>query len=183
MADARPEPSMEDILASIKRIISDDQTAPPQPAAPPSIRQGPPSPAPRSVGAPLPGWPRPPSPPESVLELTDRIPGRVPDRTAEAAPPPRPAPAPEPPVAPVQRAVDRLRQAEAEMAQPAPRPVPRDLMPRTPTPRPTGGDMTLDALVRDALQPLLSDWIERNLPDMVERLVQAEIRRMMDKEG
>lgn len=70
------------------------------------------------------------------------------------------------------------------MAQPAaPRPVPRDLMPRTPTPRPTGGDITLDALVRDALQPLLTDWIERNLPDMVERLVQAEIRRMMDKDS
>jgi cell pole-organizing protein PopZ len=31
------------------------------------------------------------------------------------------------------------------------------------------------------LQPMLADWIERNLPDMVERLVQAEIRRMTDK--
>ncbi|WP_226948640.1 DUF2497 domain-containing protein [Rhizorhabdus wittichii] len=28
---------------------------------------------------------------------------------------------------------------------------------------------------------MLADWIERNLPDMVERLVQAEIRRMTDK--
>ncbi len=69
------------------------------------------------------------------------------------------------------------------MPQPAPRPVPRDLMPRTPTPRPTGGDVTLDALVREMLQPMLADWIDRNLPDMVERLVQAEIRRMSDKEG
>lgn len=184
MADARPEPSMEDILASIKRIISDDQP-PPQPTAPPPVRPETPPAAPRSVGAPLPGWPRSQSPPESILELTDRVPSRVPYRTAETPPPPRPAPAPVPePAAPVQRAVDRLRQAEAEMAQPgAPRPVPRDLMPRTPTPRPTGGDITLDALVRDALQPLLTDWIERNLPDMVERLVQAEIRRMMEKDG
>ncbi|MFC0306028.1 DUF2497 domain-containing protein, partial [Rhizorhabdus histidinilytica] len=77
--------------------------------------------------------------------------------------------------------VERLRQAEAEMPEPAPRPVPRDLLPRTPAPRATGGDVTLDALVREMLQPMLADWIERNLPDMVERLVQAEIRRMTDK--
>lgn len=184
MAEARPEPSMEDILASIKRIISDEQALPPGP--PPSAvryEPAPPPPPPRSVEAPLPGWPRPGEmpPPESVLELTERVPNRVPDRMTESSPPPSRAYEPS---APVHRAVERLRQAEAEMPQPAaPRPVPRDLMPRTPTPRPTGGDVTLDALVREMLQPLLGDWIDRNLPDMVERLVQAEIRRMMDKEG
>lgn len=185
MAEARPEPSMEDILASIKRIISDEQALPPQaavPSPPPSKPASPPPSPSRSGGVPLTGWPRPGSspPPESVLELTERVPDRVPDRTAKAPPPRVPAE----PAAPVQRAVERLRQAEAEMPQPAaPRPVPRDLMPRTPPPRPTDGDITLDALVREMLQPLLSDWIDRNLPDMVERLVQAEIRRMMEKEG
>ncbi|WP_340313547.1 DUF2497 domain-containing protein [Rhizorhabdus argentea] len=100
------------------------------------------------------------------------------DRAPEPfAPPPDPSPQP------VQRAVERLRRAEAEMPQPAPRPVPRDLMPRTPAPRPSGGDVTLDALVREMLQPLLSEWIDKNLPDMVERLVQAEIRRMTEKDG
>lgn len=185
MAEARPEPSMEDILASIKRIISDEQTPPPPGAVPSPVHYepAPHPPAARSSGAPVPGWPRPgeSQAPESILELTDRVPTRVPDRTADIPPPPR---FPPEPAAPVQRAVERLRQAEAEMPQPmAPRPVPRDLMPRTPTPRPTGGDVTLDTLVRETLQPLLSDWIDRNLPDMVERLVQAEIRRMMDKEG
>ena len=178
MAEARPEPSMEDILASIKRIISDEQIPSPQMAAPPPVHHEP-APVPRPAAAPLSGWPRAgeAQPSESILELTERV--RVPDRTAEV-PPPR-VPFESPP--PVQRAVDRLRQAEADMPQPAtPRPVPRDLMPRTPTPRPTGGDVTLDALVREMLQPLLSDWIDQNLPDMVERLVQAEIRRMMDKE-
>lgn len=69
------------------------------------------------------------------------------------------------------------------MPQPAPRPVPRDLLPRTPAPRPGGGDITLDALVRELLQPMLADWLDRNLPDIVERVVQAEIRRMSDKDG
>ena len=181
MAEARPEPSMEDILASIKRIISDEQMPPPAAVAA-SVRHEP-APTPLAPAAPLSGWPRPaePQPPESILELTERAPNRVPDRSAPVAPPSRIA---FEPAAPVQRAVERLRQAEAEMPQPAaPRPVPRDLMPRTPpASRPTGGDVTLDALVREMLQPLLSDWIDQNLPDMVERLVQAEIQRMMDKE-
>lgn len=201
MAEARPEPSMEDILASIKRIISEDQTPPPQPAAAPrpAVASQPASSRPvasaQPISPPVPsqpepaptGWPQPAplGPGDSILELTQRVPERpaprVPDRTAETLAPPR---YPAEPAAPVQRAVERLRQAEAEMPQPAaPRPVPRDLLPRTPAPRPTGGDITLDALVREALQPLLSDWIERNLPDMVERLVQAEIRRMTERDS
>ena len=189
MADPRSEPSMEDILASIKRIIADDPPSPqpqaapaaPQRAAPvpqagpaASMRPGQPAPAP------IPSWPRRSEPPsaDSILELTDRAPEPF-------APPlePLPQPSAQPSPQPVQRAVDRLRRAEAEMPQPAPRPVPRDLMPRTPAPRPSGGDVTLDALVREMLQPLLSEWIDRNLPDMVERLVQAEIRRMTEKDG
>lgn len=182
MADPRPEPSMEDILASIKRIISDDQ-APQKPVAPPS------APAPEPFGERRatpraqpsvpnrivnddgpPPWPKlSDTPPPSVLELTDRLPESF-----------RPEPA-EPEPRPVQRAVERLRQAEAETPS-APRPVPRDLLPRTPAPRATGGDVTLDALVREMLQPMLTDWIERNLPDIVERLVQSEIRRMTDKD-
>lgn len=180
MADPRPEPSMEDILASIKRIIS-DEPAPLPPAPAPAVSQPatrPISPEiPRGGAETPPPWPRrsDPQPPESVLELTDR----APDPSAPHDPAQRP---PEPP--PVQRAVERLRQAEAERPQaPPPRPVPRDLLPRTPTPRPTGGDITLEALVREVLEPMLADWIEKNLPDIVERLVQAEIRRMSERDG
>ena len=192
MAEPRSEPSMEDILASIKRIIADEpaqggQGRAPSPAAPASPLQPATARTPsvlqqRTQAEPPPPWPtRPqprvePKPPESILELTDRMPEPAPQRA--------PAPSPAEPPEPVQRAMERLRQAEAEMPQPAaPRPVPRDLLPRTPAPRPTGGDVTLDALVREMLQPILADWIERNLPDMVERLVQAEIRRMSDKDG
>ena len=37
----------------------------------------------------------------------------------------------------------------------------------------------LEALVLEALDPLLRDWLERNLAPLVERLVEAEIGRIM----
>jgi cell pole-organizing protein PopZ len=42
-----------------------------------------------------------------------------------------------------------------------------------------GGDPTLEALVREALPPLLRRWLDANLPAMVERLVRAEIDRVV----
>ncbi len=54
---------------------------------------------------------------------------------------------------------------------------------RTALSRLTGSDDTpptvLEALVLEALDPLLRDWLERNLGPLVERLVEAEIRRIM----
>jgi len=183
MADQRPEPSMEDILASIKRIIADDPMPAPKPQPPAAVPPPPVvrahAPAQPPAAEPPPPWPRraEPPPPESILELTHRLP----ESAAQPVPTVR---APEP-SAPVQRAVERLRQAETEIPQPVARPVPRDLLPRTPAPGPlpTGGDVTINAMVREMLQPMLADWIDRNLPDMVERLVQAEIRRMTEKDS
>jgi uncharacterized protein len=37
---------------------------------------------------------------------------------------------------------------------------------------------TLEDLVRDMLKPMLKAWLDANLPDMVERLVRAEIERV-----
>jgi cell pole-organizing protein PopZ len=37
---------------------------------------------------------------------------------------------------------------------------------------------TLDDLVRDMLKPMLKAWLDAHLPDMVERLVRAEIERV-----
>ena len=42
-----------------------------------------------------------------------------------------------------------------------------------------GGDPTLEALVREALTPLLRNWLDANLPAMVERMVRAEIDRVV----
>lgn len=40
------------------------------------------------------------------------------------------------------------------------------------------GALTLEEIVREELRPLLKDWLDQNLPSMVERLVQREIRRI-----
>jgi cell pole-organizing protein PopZ len=38
---------------------------------------------------------------------------------------------------------------------------------------------TLEEIVRDALHPLLRAWLDAHLPDIVERLVQEEIHRLV----
>jgi hypothetical protein len=40
------------------------------------------------------------------------------------------------------------------------------------------GEGPLEAVVREMLKPLLKDWLDRNLPDMVEDLVNREIARI-----
>jgi cell pole-organizing protein PopZ len=42
-------------------------------------------------------------------------------------------------------------------------------------------DAALGAAVRELLKPLLKDWLDRNLPDMVEELVTREIARITGK--
>jgi len=41
-----------------------------------------------------------------------------------------------------------------------------------------GGDKTLEALVKEMLRPMLKDWLDENLPPLVERLVEREIQRI-----
>jgi len=45
------------------------------------------------------------------------------------------------------------------------------------------GETSLEGLVRDMLRPMLAEWLDRNLPEMVERLVKAEIARIAGKRG
>jgi cell pole-organizing protein PopZ len=108
------EPSMEEILASIRRIISDDDTAQPAAAAPP---------------------PRPPAPPAARPEAARPAPVPPPAPPRPAAMPPRervivpePAPTPEPAAANGASALadDILDLTEdmAAPAEPAPAPAP-----------------------------------------------------------
>jgi cell pole-organizing protein PopZ len=101
------EPSMEEILASIRRIIADDEAKPaakPQemaPAAPAAVVEKPaPAPAPRPVAPP----PPPPPRPVPVAEVKP------------VAPPPPPAPPPP--------SADVLDLTEAMAAPPPPPPAP-----------------------------------------------------------
>ncbi len=41
-----------------------------------------------------------------------------------------------------------------------------------------GGERTLEDVVREALRPLLKDWLDKNLPSLVHHLVKKEIERL-----
>ncbi len=43
------------------------------------------------------------------------------------------------------------------------------------------GETSLEGLVRDLLRPMLAEWLDKNLPGMVEKMVQAEIARIAGK--
>lgn len=45
------------------------------------------------------------------------------------------------------------------------------------------GETSLESLTRELLRPMLAEWLDRNLPPMVERLVAAEIARIVGKKG
>ena len=43
------------------------------------------------------------------------------------------------------------------------------------------GDGPLEAVVREMLRPMLKDWLDRNLPELVESMVTREIARITGK--
>lgn len=44
-----------------------------------------------------------------------------------------------------------------------------------------GSERTLEGVVRELLRPMLKDWLDENLPDIVERMVSREIMRITGK--
>ena len=158
--------SMEDILASIRRILNEDEAAPGAAAAPPAAPSAPAAPAPQAEAAPLILTEEMMvSPPVPAPEAPSHMP---------ASPEPTPAPAPMPSadalLAPAVAAaaaasVGRLLQA-----------VSAD---RTATV--TRGGPSIEDVVREELRPLLKDWLDQHLPGMVERLVRAEIERVVGR--
>jgi cell pole-organizing protein PopZ len=121
------EPSMEEILASIRRIIADDDTGkaakPPEAAAPkPAAPPPPPAAAVPSRPAPVPPPPPRPAPPPAAANNQDEIDAMLADLEAPpkvaAAPVKPPAPKPAPPPS------DILDLTEAMAATPPPGPAP-----------------------------------------------------------
>ncbi len=45
------------------------------------------------------------------------------------------------------------------------------------------GETSVENLMRELLKPALAEWLEKNLPPLVERLVTDEIRRISGKKG
>lgn len=166
------DPSMDDILASIRKIISEDEAR-------------------AQVGRPPSPSAAVPQPSEDVLLLTNPI--EEPAAKAVAPMPPlradrpridpvraaeMPQPAIEPPAAlmgdeakgSAVSALTRLNRAVQESVPP----------PRAADPGPAVGSSgkTLEDLVKEALRPMLQEWLDRNLPQIVERHVEREIVRL-----
>lgn len=207
------EPSMEEILASIRRIISEDgadggEAATPKaeeapPAAAAAIAPAAPVAPPRAAAqAAAPVAERPPiadikseDDDGDVLLLTEEV-------VDEAPPPPPPLrearaleddePPPEPPRrepeltfedAPEQPSslVDRLISDHAAAASLAAMSqlVSRKYREPNIESLPMGNaNQTLEDLTRELLRPILKNWLDDNLPQIVERIVREEIGRL-----
>jgi len=205
------EPSMEEILASIRRIIADDDGV--KPPARPEAK------APE-VRAPEP----PPPPPPPAASKQDDIEAMMAGLMDEAPePPPRPKPEPEPadvlelteemqaPAPPTFRKIEGTQDVVFDDA-PEPPPSPRAMeQPRpSPSPAPISEEpiissataaavdsafnalahtvlvqnaKTLEDLVKEMLRPMLQHWLDNNLPTLVERLVRQEIERVARGRG
>jgi uncharacterized protein len=176
MADQNTqEPTMEEILASIRRIISEDEPAAPaeaESASPPHGDE-------RDTG----------EPEDNILELTDRVEApaaepayEAPTQTSgdldiyERPAAARPAPAPvidydDEPAGDADEQPGLVSEPAAAYASTA-----FDQLART-VEMPASG-RTLEDVVRELLRPLLKDWLDTNLPGIVETAVQAEVERI-----
>ena len=192
------EPSMEDILASIRQILSVEEQeaeaateAAPEPAPEPE-----PEPAPESEPEVAPE-PEPEAAPEPEPEL-EPAPEPEPEPGPEPEPEPEPAPTPEqaPPPPPTMPApMEDVLQLTPEMVTSniisgptisASTDVLAELARAILNRRDVaideaGQNMTLEGMVREMLKPLLREWLDRNLPYLIERLVKKEIDIMINR--
>jgi uncharacterized protein len=186
------EPSMEEILASIRRIIADDDATKSVPEAPkqaaPATR---PAPPPRPPAAPA----RVAPPEPSLIEPPVQARGAsVDDQSNDILDLTESMAAPEPPTA----APAQFRTINGEsdvgfdegLERPAPQRNGQDLISRATSAAVDSAfntlaqtvlvhnARTLEDLVREMLRPMLKTWLDENLPATVERLVRAEIERV-----
>lgn len=206
------EPSMEDILASIRRILSEDEeaAAPAEEAPPPPKPKPVPKPEPEPEYHPQPVFqPEPEPEPEPIFEPE---PEPEPEPIFEPEPEPEPEPIfepemeeemepfvepePEPDMMePEEDDVLELTQSmmvgrgfdESIISQPTARvstdvlaDLARAILDRRELAIGDRG-ITLEAMVRGMLRPLLKEWLDRNLPYLIERLVKKEIDRMVNR--
>jgi len=158
LQDPQAEPSMEEILASIRRIISEEEQTPQ--AEPVLDLTQTDEPAPASAAAPE---------DDIVFEAVEQA---VSEETSVAEP--------------------AYAQAPAPHASPAVEPTPDTIL-SPPSASAAAGAMarlagtlriadtpgqTVEGVVRELLKPMLKDWLDKNLPAIVEARVEAELERI-----
>jgi len=137
MAEGRNEPSMDEILSSIKRIIADDDRI--RPAAKRPTK------APRSDDD------------DEILELTETA---ADDESAEE-------------VLLDDNKAQSLRHSFSTLQTLSEPGVAPQIV--------RSGETSLEGLTRDLLRPMLKDWLDNNLPPIVEAMVEREITRITKK--
>ncbi len=232
---------MEDILASIRRILSEDEAEDkpkaPEPVAPEPEPEPMPPPEPEPEPEPAPTFAQDDI--DSLFDTPAPAPEPEPEPEPEFEPLPIPEPEPEPEDDILELTDDMVMEEVAEEPEPAfdindfkadlgdfePAPVMAaasrvmddyEPPPRRPMPPPEDDGLmsppsidhgaslltnlareivrqksfglgnsavTLEDLVRELLRPILSEWLDQNLPYMIERIVKKEIERMVNRSG
>jgi cell pole-organizing protein PopZ len=208
MADIKTEqePSIEEILESIRQIISEDGTpvTPEAQPQPPAVAK--PVPKPQAEQAPPPK-PVAKAPPPQQQAAVPKPPVQPP-KAAVAPPPPLPSPPPAA-QAPVLELTDKVEEEppakpriimqeiementplmselteEAAVAAMA-RILAQNLAVERELPG-KPGHLTLEDIARDIMHPLIKVWLDKNLPVIIEKLVAREIEKLshraMDKQ-
>ncbi len=150
------DPSMEDILASIRRILSDDEPKADGPHPAPAA----PAPAPADLGP----------ADDDVLMLDASMLVQQEHAVTEEPPPPAMEPimptlvAPEAAAAAASSVDTLMRTLHTEQSM-----------------RVTSLGPTIEDIVRQEIRPLLKGWLDVHLPPLVERLVRTEIERVVGR--
>lgn len=173
------EPSMEEILASIRRIISEDGDEivdggdRPEYADEDDVADDEPQPVAALV--------EDNDPDDDILELTDVI-------EDQAEPEPEPVleddleiadePEPEPEVEIIE---DDEKLVSDEVEEVSVATISGLTAALASTARVGDGDTTLEELTKELLRPVLKQWLDEYLPGMVERIVREEVERIADR--
>jgi cell pole-organizing protein PopZ len=156
----KPDPSMEDILASIRDILKEDEAT----AEPLELTEA------MLVSSPAPEEPVPPP-------VTAAPP--PPDPVPQPEPEPEPPPELLPPPAPTPHATSLLAPAVAAAAAAALGELAKAVAGDRAAPVHRSGGASIEDVVREEVRPLLKAWLDQHLPGMVEHIVKAEIARLM----
>jgi uncharacterized protein len=136
MAEGRSEPSMDEILSSIKRIIAEDDRLRPAAKRP-------------QKAAPV------PDDEDEILELTETAADQSDESLLDDG-----------------KAQSLRHSFSALQTLSEPGVAPQIVR---------SGETSLEALTRDLLRPMLKDWLDANLPQIVEAMVEREITRITKK--
>jgi len=205
MSNPQHEPTMEEILASIRKIISEDA---PEGAPPAAEAAAPPPPAPPPPAPPPPAAPAPVE--DDILELTQEV--------EMVAPEPAPAPIPSPAedivfenVAPSSEHSDIFSDQTRKAMEDAFNAIP-DEEPEAPAPvrsiaplAPVDGrsvENVFERAVRESfepvlqkyisdnsqaviegMKPLIREWMDEHFPPLLEGAVRAEVERVVKARG